>query len=77
LTDFGSYRDRLSFRFMGIRYAPQPQRFTYPTLFKGSGEDASALEFGSQCAQGSNAGSEDWYVEPDRLFFLGKVSLWS
>ena len=63
LTDSGSFRDRHSFRFMGIRYAPQPQRFTYPTLFKGSGEDASALEFGSQCAQGSDTGSEDWYVK--------------
>lgn len=55
----GSFRDRLSFRFLGIRYAPQPQRFTYSTLFKGSGEAASALEYGSQCAQGSDSGSED------------------
>ncbi|KAL2129908.1 hypothetical protein VTI74DRAFT_7151 [Chaetomium olivicolor] len=53
------FRDRLSFRFLGIRYAPQPQRFTYSTLFKGSGEAASALEYGSQCAQGSDTGSED------------------
>ncbi|KAK4123150.1 alpha/beta-hydrolase [Parathielavia appendiculata] len=53
------FRDRLSFRFLGIRYAPQPQRFTYPTLFKGSGEAASALSYGSQCVQGSDTGSED------------------
>ena len=53
------YRDRLSFRFLGVRYAKQPQRFTYSTLFKGSGEAASALDYGSQCAQGSNSGSED------------------
>ncbi|KAK4249907.1 Alpha/Beta hydrolase protein [Corynascus novoguineensis] len=52
------FRDRLSFRFLGIRYAPQPQRFTYPTLFKGSGEAASALSYGSQCVQ-SGGGSED------------------
>ncbi|VBB86727.1 Putative cholinesterase [Podospora comata] len=53
------FRDRLSFRFLGVRYAPQPQRFTYPTLFQGSGEAASALEYGSQCAQGGNTGTED------------------
>jgi len=54
------YRDRLSFRFFGIRYAPQPKRFTYPTLFRGSGESVSAVNFGSQCAQGSSgSGSED------------------
>ncbi|KAK4143660.1 Alpha/Beta hydrolase protein [Dichotomopilus funicola] len=52
------FRDRLSFRFLGIRYAKQPERFTYPTLFKGSGEDASALEYGSQCIQ-FGTGSED------------------
>jgi carboxylesterase type B len=44
---------------LGIRFAPQPQRFTYPTLFKGSGQAASALEYGSQCVQGSSGGSED------------------
>ncbi|KAK0732802.1 Alpha/Beta hydrolase protein [Apiosordaria backusii] len=53
------FRDRLSFRFLGVRYAPQPQKFTYSTLFQGSGEAASALEYGSQCAQGSNTGTED------------------
>ncbi|KAL2270352.1 hypothetical protein VTJ83DRAFT_2536 [Remersonia thermophila] len=53
------FRDRLSFRFLGIRFAPQPPRFTYPTLFRGSGEAASALAYGSQCVQGSDAGSED------------------
>lgn len=53
------FRDRLSFRFLGVRYAPQPQRFTYPTLYKGLGESASALSYGSQCAQGSDTGSED------------------
>ncbi|KAK3302444.1 Alpha/Beta hydrolase protein [Chaetomium strumarium] len=53
------FRDRLSFRFLGIRYAAQPQRFTYSTLFRGSGEAASALEYGSQCAQGTDTGTED------------------
>ncbi|KAK3990246.1 putative cholinesterase [Cladorrhinum sp. PSN332] len=53
------FRDRLSFRFLGARYAAQPKRFTYSTLFRGAGEEASALEYGSQCAQGADAGSED------------------
>ncbi|KAL2122949.1 hypothetical protein VTJ04DRAFT_3404 [Mycothermus thermophilus] len=53
------FRDRLSFRFLGIRYAPQPPRFEYPTLWRGKGERASALEYGSQCVQGADAGSED------------------
>ncbi|KAK3374995.1 Alpha/Beta hydrolase protein [Podospora didyma] len=53
------YRDRLSFRFMGIRFASQPKRFTYSTPFQGSGESVSALSYGSQCAQGSSTGSED------------------
>jgi carboxylesterase type B len=44
---------------LGIRFAPEPKRFTYSTLFKGSGESVSALSYGSQCAQGSNTGSED------------------
>lgn len=52
------FRDRLAFRFLGIRYAPQPQRFTYSTLFQGSGEEVSALSYGPQCAQ-SGGGSED------------------
>jgi carboxylesterase type B len=59
LLFFYRFRDRLSFRFLGIRYASQPQRFTYSTLFRGSGEAASALEYGSQCAQGTNTGTED------------------
>ncbi|KAK3333579.1 Alpha/Beta hydrolase protein [Cercophora scortea] len=52
------FRDRLSFRFLGIRFAPQPKRFTYATPFQGSGESASALSYGPQCFQGSS-GSED------------------
>ncbi len=53
------YRDRLSFRFLGIRYAPQPKRFTYSTPYSGSGESVSALSYGSQCAQGGGTGTED------------------
>ncbi|OZJ03345.1 hypothetical protein BZG36_04204 [Bifiguratus adelaidae] len=52
------YRDRLSFRFFNIRYAPLPLRFTYSTLYNGHGEQYSALQPGPQCVQ-SSGGSED------------------
>ncbi|KAH8809183.1 Alpha/Beta hydrolase protein [Xylogone sp. PMI_703] len=52
------FRDRVSFRFLGIRYAQQPRRFTYSTKYRGSGTNVSATEYGSQCVQG-NTGSED------------------
>lgn len=54
-----SFRDRTSFRFYGVRYAPQPKRFTYSSLYTGSNTTVSATTFGSECAQGSDTGSED------------------
>ena len=48
----------MSFRFLGIRYAPQPKRWTYPYLYEGSGNTVSALNYGSECAQGTS-GVED------------------
>ncbi|KAI0887181.1 alpha/beta-hydrolase [Annulohypoxylon maeteangense] len=53
------FRDRFSFRFLGIRYAPQPERFTYSEPYVGSGNEASALDYGSQCVQAGNVGDED------------------
>ncbi|KAI1457221.1 alpha/beta-hydrolase [Annulohypoxylon moriforme] len=53
------FRDRLSFRFLGIRYAPQPKRFTYSEPYIGSDNEASALDYGSECVQAGNAGDED------------------
>ncbi|KAI1347336.1 Alpha/Beta hydrolase protein [Xylaria sp. FL0043] len=52
------FRDRLSFRFLGIRYATQPRRFTYSTLYAGNNSHVSATQYGSACVQGSS-GSED------------------
>ncbi|KAH7313420.1 crystal protein [Stachybotrys elegans] len=52
------FRDRLSFRFLGVRYAPEPKRFTYPQLFKGSHGQTSALSYAEQCVQ-YGSGSED------------------
>ncbi|KAG6365502.1 hypothetical protein INS49_007113 [Diaporthe citri] len=52
------FRDRTSFRFYGVRYAPHPERFTYSAPYAGSNGSVSATSFGSECAQGT-AGSED------------------
>jgi carboxylesterase type B len=49
----------LSFRFSGVRYAPQPKRFTYSTAYKGSGKTVSATTQGSQCIQNWSGGTED------------------
>lgn len=53
------FRDRFSFRFLGVRHAPQPKRFTYPEPYAGNGGEVSALQYGSQCVQAGNVGSED------------------
>lgn len=58
LTQTYSFRDKASFRFEGIRYAPQPERFTYSQLYNGTGP-STALTFGSQCVQAGDLGSED------------------
>ncbi|KAK5698576.1 hypothetical protein LTR17_023527 [Elasticomyces elasticus] len=60
---YTGFRDKLSFRFLGIQYGTYPQRFTYSSALEQSG-DVSALEFGDICRQvdgltGVNDGSED------------------
>ncbi|KAK1535403.1 carboxylesterase [Colletotrichum paranaense] len=52
------FRDRNSFRFHGMRYATRTKRFAYPKMYRGSGGNATALEFGSPCYQGFG-GTED------------------
>ncbi|KAK5064832.1 hypothetical protein LTR84_000666 [Exophiala bonariae] len=52
------YRNKKSFRFLGIRYAETPQRFEYSQIYSGSGETVNATGYGEQCIQGSG-GSED------------------
>ncbi|KAI1758791.1 alpha/beta-hydrolase [Hypoxylon sp. FL1150] len=53
------FRDRFTFRFLGVRYAPQPTRFAYSVPYVGNGSEVSATEYGSQCVQVGNVGSED------------------
>jgi hypothetical protein len=56
---YTGYRDKLSFRFLGIRYGSYPERFTYSSPVSASGE-VSALQFGSVCRQRTGLlGSED------------------
>lgn len=52
------YRDFHSFRFLGIRYAAQPERFAYSTVFTGT-EKSTALLPPPDCAQLPGTGSED------------------
>ncbi len=52
------FRDRFAWKFFGVRFAPEPQRFTYSTVWDGTG-DISALSPGPACVQTGNVGSED------------------
>ncbi|KAG0159256.1 hypothetical protein PDIDSM_6778 [Penicillium digitatum] len=56
--DLTGFRDRFSFRFLGIRYAKQPRRWEYSEVYKGTDKKVSALNYGSECTQGTT-GSED------------------
>ena len=52
------FRDRFSFRFEGVRYADQPTRFDYSSVYDSPGS-AEALTFGSECVQAGDVGTED------------------
>lgn len=55
---YQGYFNEKSFRFLGIRYAEQPARFTYSQLYQPEGQTINATAYGSQCAQ-VGAGTED------------------
>lgn len=44
------YRDFYVFKFIGVRYAPKPDRFAYSTLFAGTGQNA-AISYPPACQQ--------------------------
>jgi hypothetical protein len=48
------FRDFHTFQFRGIRFAQQPKRFTFSTLYSGAGA-VSALNYGPGCIQGPDA----------------------
>ncbi|KAJ5179392.1 hypothetical protein N7492_002602 [Penicillium capsulatum] len=52
------FRDHRSFRFLGVRYGNYSKRWTHSKVYEGSGNNASALEYGSMCLQ-VPGGSED------------------
>lgn len=52
------YRDFYNWRFFGVRFAPQPERFGYSTVYDGEGS-AESLESGAECVQAPGVGSED------------------
>lgn len=56
---FVGFRNQKSFRFQGIPFANQPQRFTYSTVYTPKGQRINATKYGSECAQAGNAGSEN------------------
>lgn len=50
-------RDFYTFRFLGIRFASQPQRYAFSSVFDGP-RNQTALKYGSECVQ-PDGGSED------------------
>jgi carboxylesterase type B len=59
-NSFLGFRNQKSFRFLGIRYADQPARFTYSQLSTQKGQTINATAYGSICVQPyQTSGSED------------------
>lgn len=58
MDQVGRYRDQVSFRFLGIRYAEQPARFTYSSIYDGN-VNQTALAPGNPCIQLPGLGNED------------------
>lgn len=55
---YTGYFNKKSFRFNGIKYAQQPERFGFSTLYEPDEETINATAYGSQCIQ-VGGGSED------------------
>ncbi|KAK0312002.1 hypothetical protein LTR01_002916 [Friedmanniomyces endolithicus] len=55
---FVGYRNLKSWRFSGIPYADEPQRWHYSSVYSGRGQTINATTFGSECPQ-NHAGNED------------------
>ena len=52
------YRDFLTFCYLGIRFAQEPEKFTYSSIYHGKGVN-TALEPAPECLQLPNNGSTD------------------
>lgn len=53
------YRNQKSFRFSGIPYADQPERFEYSTVSSASGQTFNATAYGPKCLQPGAAGASE------------------
>lgn len=53
------YRDFLTFRFMGVRFAEEPARFSYSSLYERASGINDALTPAPECLQAPNNGSTD------------------
>ncbi|KAF2787988.1 alpha/beta-hydrolase [Melanomma pulvis-pyrius CBS 109.77] len=70
-TEIVGYRDRLSYRFLGLRYASRPARFGYSKYQPLSNVTSiSALEYGPRCVQ---SGCNDATCSEDCLY----LNIWT
>lgn len=56
---FVGYRNQKSFRFSGIPFADQPERFTYSSLYSKAGQTINATVYGPRCLQPGAESKED------------------
>jgi carboxylesterase type B len=70
-TEVVGYRDKLSYRFLGLRYAAQPPRFGYSNYQPlGNVSSTLALKYGPQCIQ---SGCNDSACSEDCLY----LNIWT
>lgn len=53
------FRNKKSFRFLGMPYANPPERWVYSSLYSGKGQTFQATEYGSQCWQAGGTAAID------------------
>ncbi|GLA12851.1 hypothetical protein AnigIFM62618_009366 [Aspergillus niger] len=56
------YRDHVIFRFIGVRFATEQERWTYPEPYIGNGSNVSALKYGSVCQRDANGNEENCLI---------------
>ncbi|PYH34015.1 cholinesterase [Aspergillus neoniger CBS 115656] len=56
------YRDHVIFRFIGVRFATEKERWTYPERYTGSGGNISALKYGSVCQRDAKGNEENCLI---------------
>jgi hypothetical protein len=66
------YRDFFVWKFLGVRFAPVPERFEYSEPLRGASGNAAAFEFGADCLQPRNPAAPDGGSD-DCLF----VNIWT